>query len=110
MAEKILVMLLLVAAIAVVILLERRYRRHVCTPGSVAEIVLIGGPMDGRKVLACIGGVYVNYAPIPTGWRRHEYRVRPGGWGLYVGSVDVPYKGKYPTKPFSWFTRPQRNK
>lgn len=53
--------------------------------GEVCEVTLIGGPMDGRKVLATIGCDYYNFKPGSGLWVRHRYEVVPGGWGMYRG-------------------------
>lgn len=68
-----------------------RYRRALWTDGTVMKVRLIGGPMDGRDVLALIGGTYDNCQPLRRGWIRHRYQIRPGGWGVYQGATTEEF-------------------
>ena len=81
----------LAALTAGMVALERRHHRKLHTVGQVAEVVMIGGPMDGERVLAKIGGEYMNYQPMRKGWLEHRYEIRPGGWGVFSGSKLIEY-------------------
>lgn len=77
--------LFLIAVAVVVWRAVADYERALQTIGEVVEVAMIGGPMDGRTVLAEIGSEYRNYTPCAGGWIYHRYEIRPGGWGVYVG-------------------------
>lgn len=81
---------LVVLAVAVAVVLHR-YRRSLFMRGKVMKVRLIGGPMDGRDVLGVIGGTYWNYKPIDCGWEKYRYDIVAGGWGVYRGSLMVPF-------------------
>ena len=66
-----------------------RYRRALYTDGAIVQVRMIGGPMDGRDVLAEIGGTYDNFQPMRNGWLQHRYLIRPGGWGVYQGATEI---------------------